>query len=142
MTHLSSVPLCLIALLAASIGIPRETVAQAAASRHTGVTAISPGDAAPTVNALADEYWASYLQAFPLAGMFLGAPDAPADRMGDNSLAAVRAWEQKEDGWISRLKEIRADALRGRPEDATYGVLLETLEASRQSRISAPSCCR
>ncbi len=70
--------------------------------------------------------------------MFLGVPDAPADRMGDNSLAAVRAWEQKEDGWISRLKEIRADALRGRPEDATYGVLLETLEASRQSRICRP----
>ena len=138
MTHLSSVPLCLTALLAVSIGAPRETVAQAAASRHTGVTAISPGDAAPEVNTLADEYWNSYLQAFPLAGMFLGAPDAPTDRMGDNSLAAVRAWEQKEDRWISRLKEIRADALRGRPEDATYGVLLETLEASRQSRICRP----
>jgi len=97
-----------------------------------------PGDAARAVNTLADEYWNSYLQAFPLAGMFLGAPDAPTDRMGDNSLAAVRAWEQKEDRWISRLKEIRADALRGRPEDATYGVLLETLEASRQSRICRP----
>jgi len=120
MTHLRSVPLCLACLL---IFWP---------------VTIPPGDAARAVNTLADEYWGAYLQAFPLAGMFLGAPDAPADRMGDNSLAAVRAWEQKEDRWISRLKEIPAEALRGRAEDATYGVLLETLEASRQSRICRP----
>jgi len=67
MTHLRSVPVCLVSLLA-----------------FWPVTS-PPGDAARAVNTLADEYWNSYLQAFPLAGMFLGAPDAPTDRMGDNS---------------------------------------------------------
>jgi uncharacterized protein (DUF885 family) len=113
MTHLRRVSLLLVALL----------------------TGAAPADAPSKVDALADEYWSTFVQTFPLAAVFLGAPEAPNDRMNDNSLSTLRAWERREDRWVSRLKEIRADELRGRPEDATYGVLLETLEASRQSRI-------
>jgi uncharacterized protein (DUF885 family) len=90
------------------------------------------------VDALADEYWSTFMRTFPLAAVFLGAPEAPTDRIGDNSLAALRVWEQKEDRWIERLRRVSTEGLRGRPEDATYGVLLETLEASRQNRICRP----
>lgn len=84
---------------------------------------------------MADEYWAAWVQTFPLAALFSGVPEAPNDRVGDNSLSAVRAWERREDRWLAQLHQIPAASLTGQPEDATYGVLLETLEASRQGRV-------
>ena len=95
-------------------------------------------DAAKRVDALADDYWAQFIQTFPLGGLFLGVPESPNDRLGENSLSAVRAWERKEDRWLDQLHQIRARELTGQPEDATYGVLLETLEASRQGRVCRP----
>jgi uncharacterized protein (DUF885 family) len=58
--------------------------------------------------------------------------------MGDNSLAAVRSWERKEDRWFDQLSHVSAAALEGKPESATYGVLRETLESSRQGRVCRP----
>ena len=137
MTHPCSVPLCLLGLLVACSGTPKETAAPAPVSpQHT--TAAAPGNAPAQLDALADEYWATFVQTFPLTGLFLGAAESPADRMGDNSLSAVRAWEQKEDRWIGQLRRVEAAALRGTPQDASYGVLLETLEASRQNRVCRP----
>jgi uncharacterized protein (DUF885 family) len=95
-------------------------------------------DAARQVDAVANDYWTSFIQTFPLAGIFLGVPESPNDRMGDNSIAAVRAFEAKEDRWLDRLHAVRAESLEGQPQDATYGVLLETLEASRQGRVCRP----
>jgi uncharacterized protein (DUF885 family) len=92
-------------------------------------------DAARRVTALADEYFQAFIETYPLYGLFLGVPEAPTDRIGDNSLAAVRAWEKREDRWLNQLKEVPADALYGRPEEVTYGVLLETLTASQQTRV-------
>jgi uncharacterized protein (DUF885 family) len=97
----------------------------------------SPGtaDAAHRIDALADEYFAGWVRTFPLSALYSGVPDAPNDVLQDNSLAAVRVWEAREDRWLDALKQVRAEAVRGRPEETTYGVLLETLEAARQSRV-------
>jgi len=95
----------------------------------------SGNQSARRVNAIADDYWAAWVQTFPLAALFSGVPNAPNDRIGDNSIAAVRAWERREDQWLDQLQQVRASDLKETPEDATYGVLLETLEASRQGRI-------
>jgi uncharacterized protein (DUF885 family) len=97
----------------------------------------SPGtaDAAHRIDALADEYFAGWVRTFPLSALYSGVPDAPNDVLQDNSLAAVRVWEAREDRWLDELKQVRAEAVRGRPEETTYGVLLETLEAARQSRV-------
>jgi uncharacterized protein (DUF885 family) len=92
-------------------------------------------EAARRLDALADEYFHDWVQTFPLAGVILGVPETQNDRLGDNSLAAGRAWERKEDRWLERLRRIDARALDGRPEETTYGVLLETLEAARESRV-------
>jgi uncharacterized protein (DUF885 family) len=86
------------------------------------------------VRALADDYFAAWLQRSPVSATFSGVPEAPNDRLDDNSLAAVRAWERREDGWLSALQSLDATGLRGRPEEAVYGILRETLEASQQSR--------
>jgi uncharacterized protein (DUF885 family) len=105
-------------------------------------TAPAPGAPSPSaageargVVALADEYFAAWVQDFPLSALFAGVPDAPNDLLEDNSLAAVRTRQAREDRWLDRLKQVRPGGLRGRPEEATYGVLLETLEAARQTRV-------
>lgn len=91
--------------------------------------------AAHRIDALADEYFAGWVRTFPLSALYSGVPDAPNDVLQDNSLAAVRVWEAREDRWLDELKQVRADEVRGRPEETTYGVLLETLESARQSRV-------
>lgn len=97
----------------------------------------TPGDSAVAsrVRALADEYFAAWLQRFPMAATFSGVPETPNDRLDDNSLPAIRAWEGREDGWLSALRGLDAGGLRGRPEEVAYGILRETLEASRQNRV-------
>jgi uncharacterized protein (DUF885 family) len=84
---------------------------------------------------VADEYWNDLVRTYPLFGVFSGVPETPNDRLGDNSIAATRAWERKEDRWLERLQAIDPRALAGHPEQATYGVLREILDASRQSRV-------
>jgi uncharacterized protein (DUF885 family) len=91
--------------------------------------------AARQVTAVADEYWEELIETFPLYGVFFGVPETPNDRLGDNSISTIRAFEQKEDRWIERLTTINQNALSGRPEEVTYGILRETLEASRQQRV-------
>ena len=100
-------------------------------------TRSASGDAAAAqqVTALADEYWKDLIQTFPLYGVFFGVPETPNDRLGNNSLSTVRAWERKEDRWRDRVDAIDQASLSGRPEEITYGVLRETLEASRQQRV-------
>src|SRR3954467_3105633 len=132
MTHARNALPVLICLLTACGGSSRQSAAPAPLSSAART------DAARRVDAVANDYWTSFIQTFPLAGMFLGVPETPNDRLGDNSLAAVRAWEVKEDRWLDRLHEVRAESLKGQPQDATYGVLLETLEASRQGRVCRP----
>lgn len=99
------------------------------------VAADGAGDAARLVTALADEYFQTWLEMFPLYGLFAGVPEAPTDRIWDNSLAATRSWEKREDQWLDQMKRVPAAALHGRPEEVTYGILLETLAASQQTRI-------
>jgi uncharacterized protein (DUF885 family) len=92
------------------------------------------GDDARRLDALADDYFAGWARTFPIAGLFSGVPDAPNDRLDENSVSGVHRWREREDHWLSQLQTIRPDALEGRPEAVTYGVLREVLEAARRSR--------
>src|SRR5437773_6625793 len=76
----------------------------------------SGNQSARRVNAIADDYWAAWVQTFPLAALFSGVPNAPNDRIGDNSIAAVRAWERREDQWLDQLQQVRASDLKETPE--------------------------
>src|SRR5260221_8000308 len=68
----------------------------------------SGNQSARRVNAIADDYWAGWVQTFPLAALFSGVPNAPNDRIEDNSIAAVRAWERREDQWLEHDPPVKA----------------------------------
>jgi uncharacterized protein (DUF885 family) len=113
-------------------------------SSGTGSPAAAPSDdrspadsseIARRIDGVANEYFAAWVQAFPIDALFSGVPEAPNDRLNDNSLAAVRAWQGREDSWLAQLQSIDVDQVRGSPEEVTYGVVRETLEASQQTRV-------
>ncbi len=93
-------------------------------------------DPAARVTRLADEYVREYIARNPEAATFEGLPDAPDDKLSDNSLESLKAWQAKEDGWLDRLAAIDGAALWGRPEWLTYGFLREALEGSKGLRVA------
>ena len=66
----------------------------------------------------------------------LGLAEAPQDRLTDNSIEALRAWQGVEDRWAAELSCIDASSLWGRQEWQTFGFLHEFIEASRGARIA------
>src|SRR6185295_4947435 len=69
-------------------------------------------------------------ETFPEVNTTNGIPGGRHDRLSDNSAAAERNWQAKEDRWLAQLRAINASALVGRPEWVTYGLLREELESS------------
>jgi uncharacterized protein (DUF885 family) len=114
---------------------PARTLAQ---TPQVPPTPVAPDSAARRVNALADEYMAAFLERNPESATMYGIPGVRNDRVFDNSPAAQRAWEAREDAWLARASSWDANALVGRPEWVTYGFLRETLEASREARVCHP----
>ena len=104
-------------------------------TRASSAPAPATGNAGDRVRAVADDYFAAWTREFPMSAAFSGVPEAANDRLGDNSLAELRAWRQREDRWLAQLEAIDAGALRGTPDEPTYGILRETLAAARQSRV-------
>ncbi|MDP9201588.1 MAG: DUF885 domain-containing protein [Gemmatimonadota bacterium] len=90
--------------------------------------------AAREVIAIADDYLAAWRDAFPEVNTTNGIPGGRHDRLSDNSAAAEKAWQAKEDRWLDEMRRINPAALIGRPEWVTYGLLREELEASRGMR--------
>jgi len=79
---------------------------------------------------IANEYLAAWREAFPEVNTYNGIPGARHDRLSDNSAAADRAWEAREDGWLTEMRQVDPASLIGRPEWVTYGLLREELEAN------------
>jgi uncharacterized protein (DUF885 family) len=79
---------------------------------------------------IANEYLAGWREAFPEVNTYNGIPGARHDRLSDNSAAAERAWEAKEDRWLTEVRQIDPASLIGRPEWVTYGLVREELEAN------------
>ena len=97
--------------------------------------AVDAPDPAKEVTRLADAYVKAYLARFPENAAFAGVTLPHSDRFLDNSETAYRAWEKREDGWLTELSKIDESALVGKPEWVTYGFLREALEASRGLRV-------
>jgi len=91
---------------------------------------------AAKVTALADEYIKEALFRYPEQAAFLGLADASQDRLTDNSLQALSAWQAKEDRWAAELSGIDSSSLWGKPEWVTFGFLREMVESSRAARIA------
>jgi uncharacterized protein (DUF885 family) len=88
-----------------------------------------------TVARLADEYVRETIAAYPEYAFLSGFTLPRHDGLSDNSAAANRAWEKKEDRWWQALAAIDPASLWGKPEWITYGFLREALETSRASRV-------
>ncbi len=87
------------------------------------------------VNTLADGYLKAYFVNNPEASTQLGVEGARHDAFDDESPAAVRAWQRRQDNWIAALRRIDTRALQGVQEGVTYGLLLDRLVADRQARV-------
>jgi len=95
----------------------------------------TPEDPHRRVRAIVDEYAAGYNAMFPGPGNY-GRTGPGTDTLPDNSLAALSAWQRREDAWVVQLRGIDQNALWGTPEWATLGYLRTTLQAS----IAMRSC--
>lgn len=111
----------LLLAVAAGPALPAETRAAADAAK---------------VTKLAEEFVREFIARNPEMATFAGLAEAPNDRLSDNSLASLKAWQAKEDGWLAQLAAIDGASLWGRPEWVTYGFLREALEGSKASRIA------
>ena len=103
------------------------------APQAAAVVKHEPADA--RVKALADAYLAAYFDRYPDQGTYFGVPGRHHDRLPDNSLTAQKAWEAKEDAWLTEARAIDASTIEAAPLRATYAITREALESSIGSRV-------
>src|SRR5262245_3909460 len=87
------------------------------------------------VTALADAYLDGFFARNPDQVTIYGVPGRRHDRLPDNSLAALRTWQAREDAWLKDLQAIDPAAIGGTPLRATYAILREALEGSVAARV-------
>ncbi len=94
-----------------------------------------PAPDARGIDAIADEYLAALLARHPEMGTYYGIAGARHDRLTDNSLEALAAWQRREDAWLAELEGLHAPAAIGSRDWVTRGILRETLAASIGRRV-------
>jgi uncharacterized protein (DUF885 family) len=105
------------------------------ASSQSSSSSKNAASIAKAMTHLADEYVREFTAAFPEYAFLSGFTLSRNDGLSDNSAAAYRAWEKKEDRWWTEVAALDPAPLWGRPEWITYGFLREALEASRNTRV-------
>lgn len=107
----------------------------AACGRTTGSPSSSSDSTDTRVRELADAYVNGYLDQFPEQVTYFGVPGRRHDRLNDNSLGAMAAWQAREDRWLADVKAIDAGAIHSPSLRATHAILREALESSAASRL-------
>ena len=87
------------------------------------------------IEQLADEYLEAWMEEGALMGTYYAIEGARHDRLPDNSLAGLAAWQQKEDAWLARLQGIPAPTEIGSRDWVTHGLLKEQLESAVGTRL-------
>ena len=87
------------------------------------------------IEQLADEYLDELMASDALMGTYYSIEGARHDRLPDNSLAGIAAWQAKEDTWLAELERIGAPAEIGSRDWVTHGLLKEQLEGAAATRI-------
>jgi uncharacterized protein (DUF885 family) len=119
--HAYGVLICLATL---ACGAPQE---QVVAAKH------EPADA--RVKALADAYLSGFFDRNPDQATYFGVPGRHHDQLPDNSFAAQKAWEAKEDAWLKDARAIDPADIQAGSLKATYAITREALESSVGSRV-------
>src|SRR5262249_42883120 len=87
------------------------------------------------VKAFTDTFLSAYFDRNPEAATLYGVPGRHHDALTDNSLAAQRAWEAREDAWLAELKQVNESAIVSGPLKATYAIARQALEGSIAKRV-------
>lgn len=87
------------------------------------------------VKALADAYLKGYFERNPDQLTFYGIAGSRHDKLADNTLAGLAAWQAKEDAWLADAKAIDAKTIQSGSLKATYAIVRETLEGSIGARV-------
>lgn len=89
---------------------------------------VAPPAADAHVRALADTYLAASFERFPEQVTEFGVPGHRQDKLTDNSLEALKAWQDREDAWLAEAKQIDPATISEPPLRATYAIVREALE--------------
>lgn len=92
----------------------------------------SPAD---RVNEIASAYLHGYFTQFPEEVYEVGYGDAPMDRFGDHSEAAIAAWDARVDAWLAALDSIDVTTLSGTADAITYAFAREQLQTQADRRV-------
>ncbi len=95
---------------------------------HTTEKSAAPPPADAHVRALADTFLAAWFDRFPEAITDFGVPGHRQDKLTDNSLEALKAWQDREDAWLAEAKQIDPGTISAPPLRATYAIIREALE--------------
>ncbi|HWF84787.1 MAG TPA: DUF885 domain-containing protein [Vicinamibacterales bacterium] len=87
------------------------------------------------VRQLADTYLAAFFDRFPETVTQFGIPGRRQDTLTDNSLDALRAWQQREDGLLAEAKQIDPATIADPSLRATQAIVREALEGSIATRV-------
>ena len=88
-----------------------------------------------SIEAIADDFLAAYLERYPTMGTYYSIPGARHDRLFDNSPEALGAWEDREDAWLAELDAIGEPKDVGSRDWVSYGVMHQQLEGSIATRV-------
>ena len=102
----------------------------------TGQPAPAPTPGDNRARALADAYLDGYFERNPELATYYGVRGRRHDRLGDNSPGALKAWQSKEDAWLTQARAIESATIAAAPLKATHAIVRETLE----SGVAARAC--
>ena len=94
---------------------------------------VEPSDG--RVRALADAYLEGFFERNPDQLTAYGVPGRHHDKLPDNSLEMLRAWQAREDGWLAEARQIDPASIESAPLRATYAITREALEGSTAFRV-------
>ena len=88
-----------------------------------------------TIEVIADEILEATMLRYPSTPTFYSIKNSRHDQLYDNSLGALKQWQFKEDRWLDELNAIGEPAEIGSRDWVTFGIIYESLTASREIRI-------
>lgn len=90
---------------------------------------MSADQSAALINQVASDFVDGYYAQFPEEVYEIGYPDAPVNRFGDHSEAALRLWDAKVDDWLATLDGIDISKVSDTNAALTYVFAREKMQA-------------